>query len=151
MIPRLLKCGGSRARDLRIRWQACEANLIAHESRRQAHDGPGNRRLARLRPRDRPLAHFVHDLHGDLMNRQYGLRRLQRTHVGRDDDAGQREIGEFHRGRLGLLHAERRQFRILDPRVNAGRVEVQVEIALPVAEQKHDASPCRGSRREPHP
>src|ERR1700719_513157 len=87
-----------------------------------------------------PLADLVHDLHGNRMNRQDGLRRLQCARVRRDDDAGYCKLGECHRGGLGLLDAERRQFRILDPRVHAGGVEMQIEITLSVAEQKHDAS-----------
>src|SRR4029077_20227207 len=98
------------------------------------------RRAADITDESRPLAELLHDVYGHLMNREDGLRSLQCTRIGRDDDPGQRDLREFHRGGLRLLDAERRQFRILGPRVDAGRVEVQVEIALPVAEQKHDGS-----------
>src|SRR5580700_7105843 len=103
------------------------------------------RRTADITDECRPLADFVHDMHGHLMNRQYGLRRLQCTRVGRDDDPGQRDPGEFHRGGLRLLDAERRQFRILDSWVDAGGGEEQVEVALSVPQQKHESYPMSWS------
>jgi hypothetical protein len=43
------------------------------------------------------------------------------------------------RGR-GLLGAERRQLRILDARIHPGLAEMQVEVALTMAEQNHAES-----------
>ena len=92
------------------------------------------RRTADVTDECRPLADLLHNVHGDLMNRQDGLRSLQCTRVGRDDDAGERCGGEGRSRRARLLEAERRQFRVFDPRIHARTIEVQVEIALPMAE-----------------
>ena len=88
----------------------------------------------------RLLANLVHDFDRHSMDRQNRLRGLQRPGVGRDDDAGQRGICEPLRGCRRLLEPERRQFRIFDSRIDARGIEMQVEITLAMAQQKHDVS-----------
>ena len=48
--------------------------------------------------------------------------------------------GELLRRGRGLLDAERRQFGILDARVHPGFAEMQIEVALTMAEQEHAES-----------
>ena len=80
----------------------------------RAADIAGERRL---------LADLVHDGDRHLVNAEDGLRGLQGTRKGRDDDARQHRVREPRRGRRRLLQAERRQFRVFDPRIDARLVE----------------------------
>src|SRR5271154_6728656 len=82
----------------------------------------------------RALANLMHNIDGYPMQPQKRLHGLQGTRVGRNDDPGKRGAGEIRCRRGRLLDAERRQFGILDSRIYAGAIEVQVKVALPVAE-----------------
>src|SRR6266403_3792289 len=84
-----------------------------------------------------PFANLMHDMHRNLMNGEDGLRGLQCARVGRNDDPRQRDFRQLRRSLGRLLGPQRRQFRILDPRIDASLVEVQIEVALPMPKQKH--------------
>ena len=81
-----------------------------------------------------PFPHLVHNVDRPFVRLPERLCGLQRARIGRDDDACERHARERLRGRRSLLEAERRQFRIFDSGIHARVVEVQIEIALPVAE-----------------
>ena len=92
-------------------------------------------RTADVANKSRPLANLVHNVDRHSMTREDRLCGLQGARVGRNDDPGQRCAGEPRRSRSRLLSSKRRQFRILDPRIYASLAEMEVKIALPVAEQ----------------
>ena len=109
----------------RGRWPKC----VMRESR-----GQKIRRASHIAHEGGTLAHLVHNIDGRIVPSEERLRGLQGARVGRHDDPRERGAGKLLGGCGGLFHAERRQLRILDPWVDARAIEVQVKIALAVAE-----------------
>ena len=97
-------------------------------------------RTADVADEGRTLADLVHNIDRYPMNGEHRLCGLQCARVGRNDDPGQRDPSELSRRGRGLLGAERRQLRILDARIHPGLAEMQVEVALTMAEQNHAES-----------
>ena len=131
--PRVGRCGRFDSRMPPLPRQMAE--IVMRKSRCQQFG-----RAADIADEGRTLTDLVHNIDRYPMNGEYGLCRLQCARVRRNNDAGQRGPGELSRRGRRLLCTERRQFRILDARIHPGLGEMQVKVALTMAEQKHAES-----------
>src|ERR1700737_3177707 len=81
-----------------------------------------------------PFTYLMHDNDRNLVNGEDRFRGLQCARVRRNDDPRERDISQLRGSRSRLLHPQCRQFRILDPRIDASLVEMQIKMALPMTE-----------------
>ena len=88
----------------------------------------------------RPLPDFMHHIYLHLMDGQDRLGGLQRAHIGRDNDPRYFNLRQSRRRRPAWRNPQGVSSGSSMPGQSCVSLIMQVEIALPVAKQKHGES-----------